>query len=234
MQIMVGCRAPRSTIAHVRYVTLRYRMAPEACLEHHLKEPVGEGSWGRWHSTESVLADVCMISLAIKLPMSSVTSVTLCDVMSSCCMTSWPCHCRAVQCHVRQVAADKRLQQLDLLLSDPQVARKLMSARNNNGSTPLLVAARHIFNEGDAQVFLRILHAADATNLSSVSKMGRCTAHGLVQSLIKHIVELSLGLAEPPPVPSEPPAILIAVRLCHLQLTMVHSTTEMKVCSASR
>ena len=49
-----------------------------------------------------------------------------------------------------------------LLGSDASVAALLLCGTNNNGSTPLLVAASGIRSEEDADVFRRLLRAAKA------------------------------------------------------------------------
>jgi hypothetical protein len=70
-----------------------------------------------------------------------------------------------------------RQQQLALLLelvrSHRQLAPKLTAARNNNGSTPLIVAASGIRNPQDVEVFRLLLNAADACVLATSTKSGR-------------------------------------------------------------
>jgi len=76
-------------------------------------------------------------------------------------------------CPCRGASTQARLQQLDVLLgSNAQLAAHLMQAMNNNGSTPLMVAAANILDEGHAAVFRRLLQAADAVVLATKSKSG--------------------------------------------------------------
>ena len=57
----------------------------------------------------------------------------------------------------------RRMQQLELLLTtNTGVADKLLCGLNNNGSTPLMVAAYGIRDWQDADVFGRLLCAAVA------------------------------------------------------------------------
>lgn len=68
----------------------------------------------------------------------------------------------------------QRLQQLELLLEvDGQLGHSLSRAVNNNGSTPLIVAASSgIKGRDDAEVFSSLLTAAEPDVLAKATKSG--------------------------------------------------------------
>lgn len=74
------------------------------------------------------------------------------------------------------VPLQQRLQQLDLLLQvNQQLSGKLSRASNNNGSTPLMVAASGIRTADHATVFRRLLQSADFAVLATPTNSGEDT-----------------------------------------------------------
>lgn len=68
---------------------------------------------------------------------------------------------------------DRLYQVRQLTGHNPNLAHKLMSAVNNNGATPLIVAASNIESEDDARVFHALLDAADPPTLMTTTKTGQ-------------------------------------------------------------
>lgn len=105
-----------------------------------------------------------------------------------------------VATHSFGVPHAQRLQQLQLLLSvDEQLGHRLSRAVNNNGSTPLMLAAGSgLKGRGDAEVFSRLLTAADAVVLAKPTKSGwrllHCLAHAAEIATAPAVAELLEGL----------------------------------------